>query len=217
MRNIITVLTLLFISNITYSAPIKFNFIFVENGGSAKTVGYIVYENTLLSNPGDNSFNIPNAAILDLYAVVTGTTGGDGVFTLNDFDFNRVIFNTGGVALDFTRELVGQPTDAAPWGTIVQDKTTYVSQGGRGADFNLLSNGQQPPAKNTNTSKGMNLPPSAFSAFILQAASGELMAIASFSANVPIIPTLSNYSLVAITLLLMLFGFYNLRKFKLNQ
>ncbi len=218
MKKII-LLSLLVFSGLATSAPIKFNFIFLEDGGTARTVGYIIYEDTLLSNPGNNSFGIPDAAILDLYAVVTGTSGGDGVFTLNNLDFIAVDFNTGGLALDFTRELVGQPTDGAPWGTVVQDKTTYDLQGGgkgRGSDFNLLGNAQQPPAKNTNINKGITQPPTGVAPFVLRASSGEFMAIASFSAHIPIIPALNNYSLIIIALMLVLFGFYQIRKIKMN-
>jgi len=209
MKKII-VLSLLIFSGFAVSAPIKFNFTFLENGGTAKTVGYVIYEETLLSNPGDNSFDIPDAAILDLYAVVTGTTGGDGVFTLNNFDF--VFFNTGGLHLDFTRELVGQPTDGAPWGTETQAKSNDEVQNIQGesrSSFTLIASRQQP----NKTAKGVvNPPPTGNSPFVLRAASGELMSIASFSAHIPIIPTLSNDSLILTALLLMLLGFYYHRK-----
>ncbi len=216
MKNIIITLSLLFISNITYSAPITFNFIFLEDGGTARTVGHVTYEDTLLSNPGDNFFALPDAAILDLRAVVTGTVGGDGVFTLSDF--NGVAFSTGGLALDFSRELVGQPTDTSPWGTIFGgDKTTYQGQGGPGGhDFNLFGNAQLPPSKNTNTPKGpIASPPIGVAPYVLGAFSGEEMALVSFSAHIPVVvPTLSNSSLILVTLMLVLFGFYNIRRLK---
>ncbi len=225
MKKLILTLSLFLITTVTISAPIKFNFTFLEDGGTAKTVGYIVYEETLLSNPGNNSFGIPNAAILDLYVVVTGTSAGDGVFTLNDF--NGVIFETGGLALDFSRELVGQPTDVDPWGTLgsggaksnsYENKTTYDTNGNGGGsgDFNLFGINQQ-PAKNLNTTKGGNPPPNGVAPYVLRAASGESMAIASFSAApAAIIPTLSQHALILFAILGLIIGLHRLKANKEN-
>jgi len=45
---------------------------------------------------------------------VSGNGSGDGNYSLSDF--NSIIINTGGAALDFTKELVGQDLGGRAWG-----------------------------------------------------------------------------------------------------
>ena len=69
-----------------------------------------------------------NGWITSFSLTVSGTSGGgDGTFSLSDI--GEVTMNTYGGVLDFTKELVGQPTSDKPWGT------TY---GGTSGDFNFL-------------------------------------------------------------------------------
>jgi len=81
---------------------------------------------------------LPDPAILDLQVTVSGSANGDGVFTLGDF--TGVVFDTGGIALDFSWELVGQPTDSLPWGTTGGMGKSSASKGIGGGipDFNLF-------------------------------------------------------------------------------
>lgn len=85
-----------------------------EWSGDATASGHITFDDTLLNNPGNNM--ITNGAIVAFNITVTGARAGNGTFVLNDF--TGIILATGGLPLDFTRELVGQPTDDKPWGTV---------------------------------------------------------------------------------------------------
>jgi len=106
------------------AAPLTFDFTFSGEiaGNSAIATGFITVDDALFPNPslGWVDFYLPNAAILDLSVTVSGASIGNGTFGLGLFA--EVAWDTGGVALDFTKELVGQPTDTAsgygdPWGT----------------------------------------------------------------------------------------------------
>jgi hypothetical protein len=92
-------------------------------GNSASANGLIDFDPSLISNPGYtnplpvNSFSI----------TVTGASSGNGTFSLADY--NNFFLATSGGTLDFTKQLVGQPTSNDPWGT--------PSFGG--GDFNIIS------------------------------------------------------------------------------
>jgi hypothetical protein len=81
-------------------------------GNSASAAGTIVLESTLLPNPGGT---VNYALVLALSVTVSGASAGNGTFTRTDFGFWS--WDTGGVMLNLSQELVGQPTPGGPWGT----------------------------------------------------------------------------------------------------
>lgn len=135
---------------------------------TASAVGYFTIASNALPNPGnlplvyqvpnlnldprspnykpvDTAFNtispIENV-IKELTITVTDSGFGDGTYTKEDF--GGIIWNTNGVQLDFTKELVGQPTVGLPWGTIVSTppgtsySTSYTNPLQYGGDFNVF-------------------------------------------------------------------------------
>ena len=67
-----------------------------------------------------------NLWITSFSLTVSGASAGNGTFSLSDFGVS--MFTNGGI-LDFTEQLVGQPTSGKPWAT------TYDGSSG---DFNLI-------------------------------------------------------------------------------
>lgn len=84
-----------------------------NSGGSI--LGTIGIDDMYLVNPssGSTEFNLPNSAFTSLSLTATG--GVVGTFSLTDF--TRIIFDTNGVTLDLSKELVGQATGGGQWGT----------------------------------------------------------------------------------------------------
>ena len=95
------------------AAPITFDFTFSGEsfGNTAIATGFItITDAALIPNPtpGCVTVNLPNPSISALSITVSGASSGNGTFGLAAF--KSIIWDTGGVALDFTQELVGQPT-----------------------------------------------------------------------------------------------------------
>ncbi|PZU96562.1 MAG: hypothetical protein DCE90_09625 [Pseudanabaena sp.] len=91
---------------------------------------------------GFNSKSPITNVVESLTLTVSNALIGNGTFTLNDFD--GIIWNTNGAALDFNEELVGQPTKGVEWGTIVSPPPggfydgTVEPEARYGGDFNLF-------------------------------------------------------------------------------
>ena len=172
----------------------------VSSGNSAVITGSITFESTLLANPGNNSFSLPNPAVLALTVTVSGANAGNGTFGISDFA--QVFFDTNGATLDFSRQLVGQPTNTDPWGT---------PSGGGGGDFNLIGIGLP------NTSPVGEF----FFTLCTNGGSGDCTQLVSATnaavASATPAPALSTWTLAALAGLLALAGFIGLRRYRTTQ
>lgn len=97
-------------------------------GNTAKATGYLTIDTDLIPNPGlySNQHVVPDF-IKDFGMTVTGATVGNGSFTFGDF--RGFYWDTNGATLDLTKDLIGQPTSDAPWGTATN---------GVAGDFNMF-------------------------------------------------------------------------------
>jgi hypothetical protein len=86
---------------------------------SASATGWMTIDTSGIPNPGDYPYDVVPNWLLDLSITVTGAVAGNGTFTLSDFSGSTgaMSWSTGGATLDFTRNLVGQPTTGNSWGT----------------------------------------------------------------------------------------------------
>ncbi|KAA3651589.1 MAG: hypothetical protein DWP95_00495 [Proteobacteria bacterium] len=120
------------------AAPVRFDFVFDDPNSTARTEGYIIFEETLLSNPVDEIISLPSPKVLDLQLTVTGSIYSDGIYNLNDYD--EIDFWSNGGTLDFSQPLIGQPTNGQPWGTTFD---------GNSGEFNFYAFGQGGPQKSS--------------------------------------------------------------------
>ena len=171
-----------------FSAPV------VRAAAVATATGSITFESTLLANPGENDFILPNPAVLALTVKVSNAASGNGSFTIADF--NEVYFKTNGGTLNFNQQLVGQPTQGDTWGT---------PSSGAGGDFNFFI-----PMVGAKSS-AVASPPSGVFWFTIAADGGNedsmqlaSMAIAAPAATATSVPTLSAWMLAALAGLLAL-------------
>lgn len=212
---------LLFVASAASAAPIRFDFTWsgAQLGNNARATGYIVYERTLVQNPGQNSFAIPSAAVLDLSITVTGAAAGNGTFTRSAFAGN--VFETNGATLDFSRQLVGQPTSGQPWGT--------APSAGQAGDFNLfIAGGDATDAQGRYASpsrpvpQGGVLPPNGTFYFELttNGGNGDRMFLTSFAPSgtgtsfVSNVPATNAYGTIALAALLALAGIVAMRRLR---
>ncbi|HSN01400.1 MAG TPA: IPTL-CTERM sorting domain-containing protein [Rudaea sp.] len=203
-------------ANVASASPVTFNFVFsganvipppitaptspkypnapkVASSNSAVITGSITFESTLLANPGSNTFVLPNPAVLALTATVSGASAGNGTYGITDF--GRVVFDTNGGTLDFSQQLVGQPTNVDPWGT---------PSGGAGGDFNLFRS--TPSAPNGEF----------FFTLCANGGSGDCTNLVSAinAAAAATTPALNRWGLLALAGLLGLAGFAGLRRYR---
>jgi len=168
-----------------YAAPVTIPFVY--RGGAASAVGSVTFESTLISNPGLNNFALPNPAVLGISMTVTGAAAGNGTYTIADF--TGVVFDTHGGTLDLSRPLIGQPTSGAPWGT---------RQDGTAGDLNFFSGG---PAPN-----------GVF--FFTLAANGGIADAMILVGPLNPIPTLSQWAILVLALLLAGIGIARARRIR---
>ena len=175
-------------SSLAFAAPLKFNFTFQGQSG-ATAVGSVTVESTAITNPGGFNFSLPNPAVLDLQVVVSGAGAGNGTFGISDF--SSIFLDTGGGTLNFSQQMIGQPTADAPFGT-TDGCAGDGPLGGTGGDFNIFFAG--PPA------------PQGVWYFTLGAEGGEgaCMVLTSLVVGNPVtaVPTLSEWGLVTLCALL---------------
>jgi hypothetical protein len=107
-----------------------------KDDSKAEARGYITFDGASMSNPFSGTLPIPGSEILDLSVTVTGAASGNGTFAMNDF--NGIAWDSNSSTMDFSKELVGQPTVGAPWGT--------VPSSGEAGDFNLTSSNSGVPS-----------------------------------------------------------------------
>lgn len=89
----------------------------VSHGNSAIATGTIVIDTDLLLNPGGLFEPLPlSPTVVGGSLTVSGATSGNGTFTLDDY--SDWLWYTGGVALNLSTELVGQPTSTNTWGSV---------------------------------------------------------------------------------------------------
>lgn len=172
-----------------FAAPVTIDFTYVL--GAAKAVGSVTFESTLITNPGNNSFALPNPAVLNIRMTVSGAAAGNGSYTTADF--TSVRFDTNGGTLNFSRSLIGQPTSGAPWGT---------TQSGNSGDLNFFG---LAPTPNGVFFFTLGANGGAADAMIL-AAAGPALAAA--------VPTLSQWMILALALLLAGIGIARVRRIR---
>lgn len=146
IKRLLTMCMFALAAPVALAGPIRFDFAYQEPQGDATATGYIVFESTEVANPGGNEFDLPSSAVLDLSITIVNADAGNGTFGLADF--SRVWFDTNGGTLDFSRSLMGQPTNGLPWGTPPPNEGGGDARGGGGissGDFNLFVDHIVPP------------------------------------------------------------------------
>ena len=90
----------------------------VSGSDTATATGRITIDDSLLLNPGYNgTASSPFVVAFDI--TISGASAGNGTFVRGDF--GQIWLDTGLLALDFSRELVGQTTQGEPWGCFDYD------------------------------------------------------------------------------------------------
>ena len=149
--------TFLLNSTMAQAAVETFNFTFsgAQFSNTAIANGFITFDTDNFVSNGFGGYSL-NGQYTDLGVTVSGSNSGNGSFTNNDISL--YIFSSP-IALDFSRELVGQGSEGTGFGP------SFIN----GGDFNVFSFGGNAP-KGTNN-------------FTLTAASGfgEQMLLTSFA------------------------------------
>ena len=124
MRNrIVATAALLLLVAVQESAAQVQRFVQQWAGPDAIANGFITFDLALLNNPGGSDTGI-EPFVTDFEFHVTGAFSGNGTFTLADYGEaavgppGHISLHTEDVTLDFTRELIGQPTTESSWGAL---------------------------------------------------------------------------------------------------
>jgi len=165
--------------------PVTIQFDFFD-GGTAHAIGTVVVEDTALPNPtgiGGVFLSVPGPEVLSATITVSGATAGNGTFT----NITGFAWDTNGGTLDLSKPLIGQPTPGGPWGPP-----------GNG-DFNFFT--PAAPGPNGVFPFGLRANHGAANTMILASA-------------IPVqqVPTLSEWPMVLLALLLTAAGFAALRR-----
>jgi hypothetical protein len=103
-------------------------------GNNATATGQITLDLSKVNNPGITS-QFTNSFVTGFTITISGASSGNGTFPFADFngafDDGGFVLNTEGGTLDFSKQLVGQPTLGDPWGS---------THNGSSGDFNIFSN-----------------------------------------------------------------------------
>ena len=205
------------------AAPIRFDFVFEDPNNGARAEGYIVFEETLMVNPTgsntpdlpegtveeDGSYLIPGPEVLDLAFTVTGSQTSNGTYGLDDYE--EVILFTNGGTLNFNAELIGQPTNDSPWGTVYD---------GSAGDFNLFSNDLIIPPQGNRYAEDIQgegeggFIPNGCNYFELCTAADNMILVSmrGTPSVVPSVPATSSMSILILSLSSLLVGFWFFRK-----
>jgi hypothetical protein len=70
--------------------------------------GSITFADAFPPNPSDETLFLPQSDVIAFSLTVSGATSGNGTFTLADFDYFS--WNTKGIEMDLSRDLIGQAT-----------------------------------------------------------------------------------------------------------
>ena len=165
--------------------PVTIHFDFFD-GGTAHATGAVVVEDTALPNPtgiGGVSLPVPGPAVLSATVTVSGATSGNGTFT----NITGMAWGTNGATLDLSKPLLGQATPGGPWGPP-----------GNG-DFNFFT--PAAPGPNGVFPFGLRADHGAANTMIL-----------AFANPATQVPTLGEWAMLALTLLLAGMGFLKLRR-----
>ena len=215
MKHLLNALTLslLFSAAPALAEPISFAFTFsgadyTPGPNSALAKGTITFDSTKLGNPNRNVWDVSSGFVYSsgtapygtnipglvtaLSLTVTGATDGadNGTFTLADYE--AMVFDTTSVALNFAKELIGQPTSSPTNKTWGQDDTIPSSNPAAfyTGDFQLFS---------VSTS----LAPSGAYPFQLATNGGDYLQLVSFAPATSGVPEPASFALVGLGLAAM--------------
>ena len=201
------------------ASPITFNFTYsgaaYDPPNTTLITGAITFESSLVANPGINDIEpLPDPAVLALSVTVSGASSGNGTFGLADF--GRVSFITGPDGLNFSSQLVGQPTGYLPFGTPPLSSEGEPPQDF--PDFNLLGNGSAPFGQNYFTLCPSGQEVGSPSGATPQQGDGDCAILTSMIQATPPstspTPALSPWSLTLLAGLLALAGFVGVRRYR---
>ena len=183
------------------------SFDFTFSGNDATAVGTIALDMAVLAAPGRylsdpgnqySNYNASNSLVVSsLTVTVSGSLTPEANTTFNLADFDAVLFDSGILGVDFTKQLVGQTTyvDGASvnWGWGVWDKNGPTNVSGAPVDQSYTGDFQLFSVNNSNP-----MSPTGADPFVLATGGGEAMQLTSFGPSA--VPEPSTYALLCISL-----------------